>query len=834
MPKKTLMRSGFCGFCPVLELRLNGKAETDQVEAKKNMLAKFAAWLTRNAPWSLPGSALYWTDTALPSRTHDTCAYQEEDTSHGRETFTEEPVSSLEIIQVRNSVYSCISSVINNEHTLNDSNTSTTPTVKNEPTCFGTYPIYTTRNVPYLNPQRFHNETNVYTSKFWSTSRSQGSREEEMSPIDFLATFTSDGVLNETEGSEFLQTPLISHQKKALTFMLNREQGWNFEQDGTDIWTSKWDQDSRYKYFVNNVDSTEYSDLPPPFKGGILADGMGFGKSLSMISLIAHDRSNGPRGTPSNYFICPPRCTLVVMPPHVLETWDKELSNKSIPKMHADRLRHLSNRHFSWHRHHRSTKIKNESSFLNTDIVLITYSTLASEWRHKSSSVIYRQVWYRVILDEAHSIKDPTTAAAKAAFALKSDRRWVVTGTPIQNRLSELASLFRFLQAFPYSNPKAFDECITRVGLPAIERLKRLLNYTMLRRPQNILDLPRRTDLKVFLKFDDPEQIAYNTARDKTTRSLDDLITSDQAGESYFNALQKINSLRLICNLGVSAIEDSRLSPSPSLLPRTTVWDKSKAQQALISLYLAGVPLACVTCGIAIDTYFSIPPDLGWLQVSKCLEIQCPSCHNSSPASEMQSCPCNSNCSSVSVRFQSLLVSIPDTRQLSRNLKFPTKIRRLVHDIEQHSSKEKCIVFSYWKTTLDLAFNALKEAGISCVQREQTFHDFTHVESVRVLLLSLSCGSSGLTLTSASRVFLMEPQWNPSTEEQAMGRFYHIGQMRDVTTVRYIMDHSIEKHVLAVQDRKKDLITFLLSSPGATSTKMTKQRLMVRLLLSKR
>ncbi|KAI1291071.1 SNF2 family N-terminal domain-containing protein [Xylaria venustula] len=605
-------------------------------------------------------------------------------------------------------------------------------------------PIYTKRDVPYWNPQRFHNEANAYTSAFWQRLEADQSRQEEISPTDFLAAFTSDGILTETEGSVFLRTPLQIHQKRALTFMVNREQGWNLEENRTDIWSLKWDPESQDRYFVNNVDLTECSEPPPPFKGGILADAMGCGKTLSMISLIAHDRSNGLQGTTRSSRIFPSRCTLVIMPPHLLKTWDKELS------------KHLSNEHFTWKCHHGSTKMKNESEIASTDIVLITYSTLAREWRHASSSTIYRHSWHRVILDEAHSIKDSAAITAKAAFGLKSDRRWVVTGTPIQNRVSELASLFRFLQVSPYSNPKIFDERITRLWSSgkeqqAIERLKCLLNFIMLRRSQDGLNLPGRTDLKVIVNFDDQERNVYNAARDKSMRSIDDLL-SHQSSESYLNALQKINSLRLICNLGISVastIDDSNVTTQPFSRPEKMIWDELWAPQPSV------------------------------------------------------------------------------------NGSFPTKIRHLIHDLEQHSSDEKCIIFSSWTTTLELVFTALKQARISCVQvdgrvkpkqREKTFHDFTHVESIRVLLLSLSCGSSGLTLTAASRVYLMEPQWNPSTEEQALGRVYRIGQTRDVTTIRYTMDNSIEKHIIAIQDGKRDLVTVLLSSPSSTS-RMTKQQL---------
>ncbi|KAI1180457.1 SNF2 family N-terminal domain-containing protein [Nemania sp. FL0916] len=673
-------------------------------------------------------------------------------------------------------------------------------------------PIYTNRNLPYWNPQKFYNEPNAFTLDFRQRLGIDKTSQEVISPADILAEFTSNVVLAETEGSYLLRTPLKIHQKKALTFMVNRERSWNFEQANADIWSSAWAYDSQYHYFVNNVDLTERYEPPPAFKGGILADGMGSGKTLTMISLIAHDRTNGLRKATESLNVIPYQCTLVVMPPHVLHNWDAEL------------LKHLPKKQFSWKRHHGTTKLKDTSEIATVDIVLITYPTLVSEWRRKSSSTIFRHTWHRVILDEAHSIKDSTTISAKAAYALKSDRRWAVTGTPIQNRLSDLASLFQFLQAFPYSNRKTFDEGITRMWSSgqveqAIERLKRLLNFIMLRRSQDGLNLPERTDLRIILDFDNQERRVYTAAKDKTLRSIDDLI-SDQSNERYLNALQKINLLRLICNLGSSATEGRRMSPQPPAFPGNMAWNESSAQQTLISLYLAGNPLICVNCTVPIDTFFDGPDDVMRFQFTQCLRIRCPSCYDSFASSGINTCTCGSSCSSVALGRASLPIFSADAEQTPVNGNTPTKVRHLVQDLKKYSPNEKC---------------ALEQANIICVQvdgrvkskqREQIFHDFTHVENIRVLLLSLSCGASGLTLTAASRVYLMEPQWNPATEEQALARVYRIGQTRNVTTVRYIMGDSIEKHVVAVQDDKKDLITLLLSNPSAMSKKATKQRLM--------
>lgn len=87
--------------------------------------------------------------------------------------------------------------------------------------------------------------------------------------------------------------------------------------------------------------------------------------------------------------------------------------------------------------------------------------------------------------------------------------------------------------------------------------------------------------------------------------------------------------------------------------------------------------------------------------------------------------------------------------------------------------------------------------------------------SIRVILVTIACGACGLDLTAASRVHLLEPQWNPSLEDQALARAHRLGQTRPVTTIRYVMEKSFEEHILKVQDRKKLLATTLLSNGSA-------------------
>ncbi|KAF2729703.1 chromatin remodeling complex subunit [Polyplosphaeria fusca] len=125
-------------------------------------------------------------------------------------------------------------------------------------------------------------------------------------------------------------------------------------------------------------------------------------------------------------------------------------------------------------------------------------------------------------------------------------------------------------------------------------------------------------------------------------------------------------------------------------------------------------------------------------------------------------------------------------------------------------------MFSTWRLTLDLIEAALNQAGIRSVrfdgkvsqaQRQPVLNEFKSNPEVRVILLTLQCGAVGLTLTEASRAYLMEPHWR----EQALARIHRIGQEREVITVRFYIRKSFEVRVMETQQSKKNLAGFLLS-----------------------
>ncbi|KXH44711.1 DNA repair protein rad5 [Colletotrichum simmondsii] len=652
-------------------------------------------------------------------------------------------------------------------------------------------PTFSLTDVEYFNPQRFTNTAGSRTTDFRTVLSDEdevsAGMDETLVAIDMLKSVISKTVQLETSGSYYLQTELQSHQKQGLTFMLERERGWRLHEPDGDVWSRHVDEFGR----TANINSSFRCTPPAPFKGGILADFMGLGKTLSMISLIAHDKlwESGSQSVRQEPNSLGSGGTLIIVPLSLLDNWENELT------------KHLLGDHFNWRRHHAKTQLKDVCHLSTSDIILTTYTTLAKEWKfhvQTNESPIFSHEWHRIILDEAHEIKDLRTAKAQAICELRGDCKWVVTGTPIQNRLSELHSLFHFLGLYPYDDKKIFDRDITNPWLrgeeTGPEALKKILGYVMLRRSQDTITLPERRDHRRHLHLSPQEQRMYDAVKIKTIEFIDNALASPRGKDSYSNALEKINALRLVCELGCF----QKPTSSTRLLPGTP--DRQSTPLTPGREREEDEDIQNGTIAEAIDNFCPPLPSLGF---------------NWTPE------PSGMLCGSM------------PTEQ------WPTKIRALVNDIRCCVPGTKSIVFSYRTSILDVAELALNDAGICCAKidgkkslskRSRIIDDFSKADRPSVLLLSLGCGAVGLTLTAASRAYLLEPQWNPSIEEQALARIHRIGQTQEVTTIRFVISNSIEQYVLDIQNGKRDLMS-LLSSKPATSQQLTAKLQQLRQLL---
>jgi len=131
----------------------------------------------------------------------------------------------------------------------------------------------------------------------------------------------------------------------------------------------------------------------------------------------------------------------------------------------------------------------------------------------------------------------------------------------------------------------------------------------------------------------------------------------------------------------------------------------------------------------------------------------------------------------------------------------------------------KTVVFSQWTTMLDRVEDALDNTGIRYERldgtmkredRSRAMEALKNDPSCEVLLVSLKAGGVGLNLTAAQRVYLMDPYWNPAVENQAVDRIHRLGQTKPVTTVKLIIENSIEARLLEVQKKKTELANMTL------------------------
>ncbi|QNN43193.1 DEAD/DEAH box helicase [Pedobacter roseus] len=166
-------------------------------------------------------------------------------------------------------------------------------------------------------------------------------------------------------------------------------------------------------------------------------------------------------------------------------------------------------------------------------------------------------------------------------------------------------------------------------------------------------------------------------------------------------------------------------------------------------------------------------------------------------------------------------------------LQASSKIDVLMEQIESKAGNHKILVFSQFVTMLDLIKKQLQNRGIryeyltgQTRKREEVVTSFQQNADIPVFLISLKAGGTGLNLTEADYVYLVDPWWNPAVENQAIDRAYRIGQHKNVMAVRLICPDTIEEKIMKLQATKKDLVKDLIQTDGSLFKNMTKKELL--------
>ncbi|KAI7593819.1 hypothetical protein KC316_g1486, partial [Hortaea werneckii] len=579
-----------------------------------------------------------------------------------------------------------------------------------------------------------------------------------------------------------------------------------------------------------------------PYKGGLLGDEMGMGKTIQAVSLIMSDY---PQKDP----------TLVVVPPVALMQWSTEIKEYTDGKLNVLVY------------HGQNSKIKGMSvkELKKYDVIMISYNSLESLHRKetkgwsrgedlvKEDSPIHAIHFHRLILDEAHSIKARTTGVAKACFALNGTYKWCLSGTPVQNRIGEFFSLLRFLEVRPFADyfckrcPCSIlhwklDEdhmCVNckhggmehvsvfnqellnpltqsedpEVRSKAMDKLHMITARIMLRRMKrdhtSSMELPPKEVIVHNEFFGEIERDFSQSIMTNTTRTFDTYVARGVMLNNYANIFRLIMQMRQVANHPDLLLKKHAHEGQNVLV--CNICDEP-AEEAVRSQCKHEFCRSCV------KSYLQSVEETGG-------DADCPRCHI--PLAIDLDQPDIEQDEDV-VKKSSII-----NRIKMENWTSSTKIEMLVYDLYKLRSKKqtlKSIVFSQFTSMLQLIEWRLRRAGFNTVmldgsmtpiQRQRSIEYFMINSDVEVFLVSLKAGGVALNLTEASRVFIVDPWWNPAAEWQSADRCHRIGQKRPCVITRLCIEDSVESRMVMLQEKKANMINGTINNDKTSMEKLT-------------
>ena len=425
--------------------------------------------------------------------------------------------------------------------------------------------------------------------------------------------------------------------------------------------------------------------------GACLADDMGLGKTLQAIALL------------SNLHEEKKKKSMVIMPKSLIYNWENEIK-KFAPKLKVG-VYYGINRDFS--------------SLKKVDVILTTYGTIRNDIEN-----LLENKFDLLILDESQNIKNINSQTTKAVLLLNAKKRVALSGTPIENNLLELYSLFRFLNPEMFGSVQRFTNSYI---LPiqkysdtsTIEELKKKIYPFLLRRVKKevLEDLPDKIEKLVYVDMNDEHRRFYEERR-KYYYSLLEKNTSSQGNFDKFFVLQAINELRHIVS-------------SPELESKKIISSKKEVL-----------------------------------------------------------------------------------------------IENVVEAIENN---HKVLVFVNYLSSIESICDSLKENKIKYLKmtgqtkdRQTLVDKFQNDSRYKVFVMTLKTGGVGLNLVSADTIFIYDPWWNTTVENQAIDRAYRLGQDKTVFAYKMIMRNTIEEKILKLQEIKNKLLDDLISEDNLSTKNLSK------------
>lgn len=594
------------------------------------------------------------------------------------------------------------------------------------------------------------------------------------------------------------QTPLTPLQRRGMSFMFFRE--------------------------VTDVHSQH---------GGIISDALGTGKTFQMLAHIAEQLHRDAEF---------PQKTLIVAPSAVLHEWKRQAEAHLTPGTLRVAMYHGSSREFpDW------------GAF---DVLLTTYGTVRTEfslqrvmledgsfshWSRRLDGVntasVFSSLFDRIVLDEAHQIRNCESKQSKAICELNADFHWCITATPIYNSIKDLYALFKFLQAQPLCDADTFRVWVTwrmyTEPQEVIAFVRGFLCDMQLRRSKESLALPPLYEEELVVELSESERLFYDALRTFSRDTVMRLIRTErwlrtsgwarahtQLGQRAKQCmLAVILRLRQSCvhpQMAIDAFKSWRGSGGRVVMPKL-VADAAARLKALVDMREnPDNGEECIICLLERPDSCLIP----------CGHLLCGTCSAKIMAmSANASCPlCRATIQDHKPLERALAEMEEDEEEGEDDDASETwdgqssKISVLIADLQARRARDpgtKCLVFSQWRDPLTYVADALDAIGVRYLRidgkvapkrRVEMQETFNTDDDIGAMLCSLQCCSEGMNLQGANVVYMMDLWWTDSRERQAGNRAHRVGQTRPVTIVHLIARDTIEENILDLQQRKRSIM----------------------------
>ncbi len=497
--------------------------------------------------------------------------------------------------------------------------------------------------------------------------------------------------------------------------------------------------------------------------GGILADDMGLGKTvqvLAMLQEIAEKQAKNRTSRPS----------LVVAPRSVVFNWLDEAA-RFTPDLRV----------LSYSGVERAAMLAGDN---RPQVIVTSYGLLRRDITR------LREVEFEyVILDEAQAIKNPNSQVAKASRLLSAQHRLALTGTPVENHLGDLWSIFEYLNPGMLGSATRFGDLVrgTRGG-PQLSA-----DTSMMAPPPGDAngDESEEFELTGPMSLDD-------------SRHMDVAVAASKALRPYI----------------LRRTKQQVLTELPEKTEQTIICEMDKAQRKIyddLLKFYRGTLLSKLDSGPAtggtggtggsILSGGAARSGMPMMVLEALLRLRQAACHPG---------------------------LIDDKRTDQPSAKLEALLENLAELIDEG---HKALVFSQFTSMLAIVRQRLDETGIryeyldgKTQDRKTPVQRFQNDKNCPVFLVSLKAGGLGLNLTAADYVFILDPWWNPAVEQQAIDRAHRIGQTRHVFAYRLICKDTVEQRIAELQQKKKKLADAIIGGEENLLRSLTRDDL--ELLLS--